>query len=97
MSFYDANADHDGFPVDLQPTTELIGRFHRTLMDRQHDLSWVFDESAYTLEELENARFQWSHRAVAEYESTAQFAQLLHRLTLLGAPLELLIVQPHVV
>ncbi len=90
MSFYDPDADHDGFPVDLRPTTELVSRFHRTLMDRRHDLDWSFDESSFSAEQIENARFQWSHRAVAEYESTAQFAQLLHRLTLLGAPIEII-------
>ena len=90
MSFYDPQTPHQGFEVDLQPTTDLIQRFHRTLMDRRHELEWSFDASAYTPEAIEEARRQWSYRAVAEYESTAQFAQLLHRLTLLGAPLELI-------
>jgi hypothetical protein len=90
VSFYDPRAQRDGFPVDLQPTTDLLARFHRTIMDRRHDLDWSFDAGAFTTEQIELARAQWSHRAVAEYESTAQFAQLLHRLTRMGAPIEII-------
>lgn len=79
------------FPIDLSTTTELIERFHRTLMDRRNRPDWeAFDPSVYPEDMVHHARVQWAGRAVAEYQSTAQFGQLLHRLTLVGAPVELI-------
>jgi len=78
------------FAIDLGQTTELLARFHRKLMDRQAPPWDDFDASAYDEETREHARRQWAGRAVAEYASTAHFAQLIHRLTLLGAPIELI-------
>lgn len=80
-----------GFAVDLSETTATLGRFHRKLMDRGQAPRWeTFDRGRYDAALVERARREWAHRAVAEYQSTAQFAQLLHRLTRLGAPLELI-------
>lgn len=90
MSFYDPDSDHDGFAIDLSTTSEILHRFHRTLMDRRQEIDWTFDADAYDPDYIETARRQWSQRAVAEYQSTAQFAQLLHRLTLVGAPIEMI-------
>jgi hypothetical protein len=90
MSFYDPDTDHDGFAIDLSNTSALLHRFHRTLMDRRQEIDWSFDPEAYDADLVEQARVQWSQRAVAEYQSTAQFAQLLHRLTLLGVPVEMI-------
>ena len=79
------------FAIDLEPTTELLGRFHRTLIDRRVEVPWsAFDASSYSPALVEHARRHWAGRAVAEYQSTAQFAQLMHRLTLIGAPVELI-------
>jgi hypothetical protein len=81
----------DEMAVDLSTTTPTLGRFHRKLMDRGAAPAWEgFDRSRYEAGLVERARREWAHRAVAEYHSTAQFAQLLHRLTLLGAPIELI-------
>lgn len=88
MSFTESYGD-EGFSIDLGSTTEIIGRFHRKLMDRR-EIDWeAFDPDRYDDETLEQAREEWSMRATAEYYSTSQFAQLLHRLCRLGAPLEL--------
>lgn len=79
------------FPIALEPTTELLGRFHRTLMDRRQEIPWEqFELERYDPELVEFSRHQWAGRAVAEYHSTAQFAQLITRLTHLGAPVELI-------
>lgn len=79
------------FVIELEQTTPLLTRFHRTLMDRRQELPFdQFEVGAYDAEIVEHARHQWAGRAVAEYMSTAQFAQLIHRLTLVGAPLELI-------
>lgn len=89
MSFTEHYGD-DGFPIDLDPTTEIIGRFHRKLMDRR-EIDWdSFDRDRYDEETLDQARREWATRATAEYYSTAQFAQLLHRLCEVGAPVELI-------
>ena len=92
MSFYDGKGGgDDGFVIDLGETTEVMGLFHRALMDRRHPIPWEeFDREAYEPALLEEARRQWAQRSVAEYQSTAQFAQLLHRLTLIGAPVEMI-------
>lgn len=85
------NTPPGAFPIDLSTTTELIERFHRTLMDRRNRPEWeAFDPSVYPDELVAHARVQWAGRAVAEYHSTAQFGQLLHRLTCIGAPIELI-------
>lgn len=79
------------FPIDISTTTEVIGRFHVKLMKRRGGLDWdSFDASAYDPALVNHARQQWAGRSLAEYQSTAQFAQLLHRLALIGAPLELI-------
>jgi hypothetical protein len=83
------------FAISLEPTTETIGRMHRKQIDRGQPVEWErFDLQRYLdagqHELVERARREWAHRAVAEYMSTAQFSQLLHRLTRLGAPLELI-------
>ena len=79
------------FPIALEPTTELLGRFHRVLMERRPEIPWdQFDPERYDPELVEFSRHQWAGRAVAEYHSTAQFAQLIMRLTHLGAPIELI-------
>lgn len=78
-------------PIDLTASTELLGRFHRTLMDRQASPPLEqLDASKYPDELVEHARQQWAGRAVAEYQSTAQFSELLHRLCIWGAPIELI-------
>lgn len=79
------------FEINLTETRETLERFHRTLMDRRQTIPWdEFDVDAYAPALVEHARVQWAGRAVAEYQSTAQFAQLLHRLTLVGAPIEII-------
>lgn len=89
MSVTEDYAD-EGFEIDLTSTTEIIGRFHRNLMDRR-EIDWdAFDADRYDDETLERAREEWSMRATAEYYSTAQFAQLLHRLCQVGAPVEMI-------
>ena len=89
MSFTEAYGD-GGFSIDLGSTTEIIGRFHRKLMDRR-ELDWEgFEPESYEEEMVEQARQEWASRAVAEYYSTAQFGQLLHRLCQMGAPVELI-------
>lgn len=89
MSFYDADRQKD-FDIDLESSSDIVQRFHRTLMDRRHDIDWAFDATRYDDAAVSRARWEWSARAVAEYESTAQFAQYVHRLTLIGAPVELI-------
>lgn len=79
------------FEIQLSHTTETLERFHRTLMDRRQTIPWDdFDRTKYDPELVEYARHQWAGRAVAEYQSTAQFAQLLHRLTIAGAPINII-------
>ncbi|MBA2664626.1 MAG: diiron oxygenase [Bradymonadaceae bacterium] len=79
------------FAIDLTVTTDVLGRFHRKLMKRRGGLDWAsFDASAYDPKLVDNARQQWAGRSLAEYQSTSQFSQLLHRLALVGAPLELI-------
>jgi hypothetical protein len=79
------------FSIDMGPTTELLARFHRTMMDRPRDLPWEsFDAGDFDEVVVERARREWAHRSVAEYQSTAQFGQLLHRLTKVGAPVEMI-------
>lgn len=78
------------FPINLETTTEILGRFHRTLMDRR-SVDWdALSEKDYDDETREQARRDWAARATAEYYSTSQFAQLVHRLCKIGAPLELI-------
>lgn len=81
---------NEPFPIDLAETTELLARFHRRLMDRQAPDWDSFEPESYDPATREHARREWAGRSVAEYASTAQFAQLIHRLTLVGAPVELI-------
>ncbi|MFW5967207.1 MAG: hypothetical protein ACOCV2_06795 [Persicimonas sp.] len=79
-----------GFAIDLGETTEVIGRFHRKLMDGR-SIDWdAFELERYDEELREQARREWATRAVAEYYSTSQFSQLTHRLCRAGAPVELI-------
>lgn len=79
-------------PIDLSTPTEVLERFHRTLMDRRRaEVPWHdFDAGRYAPQRVDEARRQWLSRARAEYASTAQFAQLLHRLTQVGAPVAII-------
>ena len=89
MSFTDTFRE-GGFAIDLDSTTEIIGRFHRKLMDRR-EIDWEsFDRERYDDETVDRARRDWAARATAEYYSTSQFGQLLHRLCRVGAPLEMI-------
>lgn len=89
MSFTDSYGD-DGFSIDLGSTTDILGRFHRNLMDRR-EIDWeALDADAYDDEKVERARRKWAERSAAEYYSTSQFAQLLHRLCRVGAPVEMI-------
>ena len=89
MSFAEEFGEQ-GFAINRESTTEIIGRFHRTLMDRR-DIDWEgLDPDNYDEQTREQARREWASRAVAEYYSTSQFSQLSHRLCALGAPVELI-------
>lgn len=90
MSFYTPRKQAGCFPITLTAEQPTLQQFHRALMDKGRGIDWSFDPSLYTQEQLKRAGREWGQRAIAEYQSTAQFGQLLHRLTLLGAPLDMI-------
>ncbi|HAA57545.1 MAG TPA: hypothetical protein DCE42_22455 [Myxococcales bacterium] len=90
MSFYVPDEHVDTFPIVYSAKQPTLTQFHRALMDKGRGVDWSFTPEQYTNQQLAIAQSQWAQRAIAEYQSTAQFSQLLYRLTLLGAPLDMI-------
>jgi len=91
MSVTTSDTRRRATPVDLAPTTPNLAKMHRSAIGAElRDAFDGFDASAWPDDEVRRARRQWASRADAEFASTAQFAGLVHALTRLGAPIELI-------